>query len=470
MQQALKPGGHLNLFPVVKKIGDNYIMEPLQTPSKSHDELVGLSHSPIVNNFLALKDTLLRVNPRYRMDGLVEENKSSWFFHNLGHLGGSPYKPYPDYTQVMEENGVYPLQTKNDTGEISIALLSDWASDTPESQYIAELAGVQDYSIHMGDTYYVGSVSEIADNFDDEKGAPWKYGKIGSFAMLGNHEMYSGGKGYFTQLLPFMGLYYNNIHKPVVTQKASFFCLQNAYWKIVCLDTGYDSLTGFLKTSTNANLQLGDQQTAWLKNIAFANPADKQGIIFLSHHQPFSAFEAEFTRPADTLAPLIGTNKTILWFCGHEHRMAVYGANALKWNSQCFMRCIGHGGMPVEFKPVKSSDPSHPENRNLVLYDRRVKQTVRAMFKNVDVGHNGFVILRLNNEKLVADYYDDSKDPNPVQPDSSVTAKKLLTEEWSIDIQSGLLSGVAITDMTETEPEANRFTRTPFTLETAIGK
>jgi hypothetical protein len=36
-----------------------------------------------------------------------------------------------------------------------------WASDTPESVNIASLVGAVDYSIHPGDTYYVGNSKEI---------------------------------------------------------------------------------------------------------------------------------------------------------------------------------------------------------------------------------------------------------------------------------------------------------------------
>ncbi len=36
------------------------------------------------------------------------------------------------------------------TGPVTVALLSDWASDTAESLLIAQLTGKQDYSIHWG--------------------------------------------------------------------------------------------------------------------------------------------------------------------------------------------------------------------------------------------------------------------------------------------------------------------------------
>ena len=329
-------------------------------PGKVQEDMTGLGHSKsvMVNKIMAIKDAIFQRKPKYNMDGLVEENRFAWIFKNILHLGGKSLDQ-PDYTQTPTDTGVYPLHTVSESGEISIALLSDWASDTPESQNIAELAGIQDYSIHMGDTYYVGEESEIAANFNDENGAPWKYGNIGSFAMLGNHEMYTGGDAYFTKLLPAMGLYYDNAHHPVVKQKASFFCLKNEFWKIVCIDTGYDSLRPFLNVLPKKNLELGKKQADWLKNVVFADPNDKQGVIIISHHQVYSAFSEEYSNPLETLIPFFGSNKNVLWFCGHEHRMAVYGANPLKLQSNVFLRCIGHGGMPVE---IKTNEPKSKDN------------------------------------------------------------------------------------------------------------
>lgn len=421
-------------------------MDELKEPSKSQEDLVGLSHSVTLNKIHTVMDAITRKKPRYTMNRLTEENWFAWFIKSLLR-GDRTYYEYPDYSQVLNDNGVYPLQTNNPSGEISVGLLSDWASDTAESQNIASLLGVQDYSIHMGDTYYVGSESEIADNFADDNGAPWNYGTIGSFAMLGNHEMYTGGRAYFTKLLPFMGMYYHNQRNPVVTQKASFFCLQNEYWKIVCLDTGYDSLRRFFNVLPNKKLELGDKQIAWLKNIVFADPTDKRGIIILSHHQIFSAFSEEYQRPMESLSPLIGTNRTVLWFCGHEHRMAVYGANPMPFSSTCFLRLIGHSGMPVETKKniPKSVNVTDIANRNLVLYDNRLRMSLN---KKVDLGHNGYVVLNLLKETLRADYYDDALDGPLDDKSDKLAPRKILTETWIINKQTGSLNGISITDLT----------------------
>jgi len=439
-------------------------MDELKEPSKNQSDMVGLSRSVTINKIHAVIDAITRRKPRYKMNGLTEENKLAWFFKTL-FRGDSSYYEYPDYTQAVNDNGVYPLQSTNPNGEITISLLADWASDTPESQNIARLAGVQDYSIHVGDTYYVGSESEIADNFDDNNGAPWNYGRIGSFAMLGNHEMYTGGKSYFCKLLPFMGLYYQNSQRPLVAQKASFFCLANEFWKIVCIDTGYDSLRRFLNVIPNKKLELGDKQIAWLKNVVFADPNDQRGVIILSHHQIFSAFSEEYQKPIDALAPLIGTGRTVLWFCGHEHRMAIYGPNPFPFASTCFLRLIGHAGMPVETEKnvMKSNNATDPANRNIVLYDNRH----RTFLKKISLGNNGYVILNLKNEMLTADYYDDALDGDLTETSRNLPPRKVVSETWQINNKTGVLSGISITDFTT---GSGREMERSQKIEIAIGK
>jgi hypothetical protein len=272
---------------------------------KDQKDLVGLSRKSIVNQLHAL----IEKKPAYDMHGLVKESWLKWFFRNVANLGNTHYA-YQSYLKPEENNGIFKIKTV--AGEqTSIALLSDWASDTAESFNIAKLVGEVDYSIHLGDTYYVGNYKEIASNFNSTLGAPWPYGRVGSFALLGNHEMYSSGRSYFTQLLPYMGCHTDS---GFLQQEASFFCLETDYWRIIGIDTGYDSLRGFLGLKANAFLKLHQNHIDWLENIVRLN-SDNKGIIFLSHHQYLSAFEKdEFTAFAAQLAAIIDPGKTVLWF------------------------------------------------------------------------------------------------------------------------------------------------------------
>jgi hypothetical protein len=342
---------------------------------KKQEDLVALSRLPVINQLHSIRDSIVKKAPAYNMHGLVEENKLKWFFENLFHLGGWRYA-YQHYSNPAINNGIFRMSAEPGN-TVSIALLSDWASNTMESQNIAKLAAGHDYSIHLGDTYYVGNSREIADNFNNSFGGTWPYGKHGSFAMLGNHEMYSGGKSYFTELLPYMGTYTGeNTNR----QEASFFALENDHWRIIGLDTGYYSLTGWLGLKPNTSLKLHPKQAEWLKDTVQLNK-DKRGIIFLSHHQPISAFEKEeYQSVIAQLAEFIPGDRTVLWFWGHEHRLAVYGHNNLAEKIQCFGRCIGNSGMPVETKhSPKSTAAADPANRNLVLYDNRTREIIGAI-------------------------------------------------------------------------------------------
>ena len=59
--------------------------------------------------------------------------------------------------------------------------------------------------------------------------------------MNGNHEMYALGKAYFKIMLQTLGMREPSTGQ-VRPQKASFFCLENEHWRIIGLDTGYNSV------------------------------------------------------------------------------------------------------------------------------------------------------------------------------------------------------------------------------------
>jgi len=402
-------------------------------PKRKLESLVGLSRSPLRNQLHSVVDSVTKPPPEYNMHGLVDENRIKWIWKNLGHLGNSRYQ-YQRYSRPELNNGIFKIA--NDAAQgITLALLSDWATDTAESRQIANLVGNTHYSIHLGDTYYVGNSDEIARNFNDTYLGPFPYGSIGSFAMLGNHEMYSSGKSYFTELLPYMGVY---AVVDTQQQEASFFCLENDYWRIIGLDTGYDSVKGWLGLKPNLSLKLHDWQMQWLQESLKLGD-DNRGLIFLSHHQHLSAFEDEYSNPAWQIAQLLNADRTILWFFGHEHRLAVYGNNKLVNGANCFCRCIGHSGMPIEIgKSPKSKNPNDVACRKLMLYDDRERQ---VLDNKVRLGYNGFIKLRLSNSDLTIEYYDDGN----INPSSS---RKIMEEKWTVDVGTGKMSGNSILDFT----------------------
>ncbi len=307
-----------------------------------------------------------------------------------------PYQAYPR----NGDTGVYQLQSSIPSREeISIVLLSDWASDTAESDKVAHLVSrySPDYTIHMGDIYFVGTPKEVEENFTAPY-ASWYYGASGSLALSGNHEMYSNGNAFFQHLLPAMYVCEGEVRK---TQQAGFFCLENDHWRVIGIDTGYTSVSRpLLEIVSPPDCHLKKEQVEWLRDIVkIGDPADKRGLIFLSHHPYISAFREEYTRPGTQLKELMGDfERPIVWFWGHDHRLVVYNKDVNGKGPVAYGRCLGHGGLPVEIKmPDNETDIE-----KIHFYDRRI----RLELGRYKLGYNGFVKLRLDKDKAIAEYID----------------------------------------------------------------
>src|SRR5215831_10671122 len=122
------------------------------------------------------------------------------------------------------------------------------------------------HAIHLGDVYYSGTPGEVQKRFlsvIDQFGPPPSTCRY--LALNSNHEMYSGGYGYFdTTLVRFK-------------QDASYFNLRNENWQLIGIDSGYE------------DHGLQDPQKEWL-----AAQLQREGpkSILLSHHQLFSPYES----------------------------------------------------------------------------------------------------------------------------------------------------------------------------------
>lgn len=199
-----------------------------------------------------------------------------------------------------------------------IALFADWGTGLYGAPAISKcIEGLDrcDVVLHLGDTYYSGEDGEIRDRLVG--GWPKRPNGTLNRALNGNHEMYSGGKGYFQALSSFF-------HQP-----ASCFALQNAHWILICLDTAYE------------DFDLDPKQVAWVKSILAG--AGTRKLILFSHHQPFSQLDSQGPKLQVALADLLKSQRIHAWFWGHEHRLVIYDPHP-KWGFKG--RCIGHGGFP----------------------------------------------------------------------------------------------------------------------------
>jgi hypothetical protein len=304
---------------------------------------------------------------------------------------------FATYPPGTRSPGIYPMDDR-----YLVALAADWGSGTDSAYRVAQLIADHqpkpDCTIHMGDVYYSGTAREFRDYFLPADA--WPRGTRRTFALNGNHEMYSGGEGYFGTALPALG------------QEASYFCLENAYWRIVALDTGYYAKTLPLLELFDSNLiKLHRDIRAWLKDVVFPDPADRRPVVLLSHHNWFSAFDREYRRIGRQLAPYL--DRVILWIWGHEHRFAGYAPFGFG-GATVRARCIGHGGMPIELGKAPRRE------RRLVFSDERDDPGATAEVGGKGrFGYCGFATLRFDARTLTVRYIDDK-------------GTELLEERWSV--------------------------------------
>jgi hypothetical protein len=206
-----------------------------------------------------------------------------------------------------------------------IALLGDWGTGlygapACASSITADTDGY-DLLLHLGDVYYSGLDVEIQERFLDL----WPHnGSAISRSLNGNHEMYTGGHGYFGLLLP------------KLQQSSSYFALQNDYWTLIALDSAYNQDPG----GQEGNL---DQlQIDWLTKVIAA--AGDRKITLFSHHQPFSQLDPnQGPKLIAALQPFLEARRISAWYWGHEHRCVLYDPHpAYRFQG----RCVGHGGFP----------------------------------------------------------------------------------------------------------------------------
>ena len=323
-----------------------------------------------------------------------------WIWEYLSFRIG-PRHPFLTYARSDPDQGVYPLE--GDGKKIRIALAGDWATGTDEAALVGELMTEfrPHYSIHLGDVYYVGGPNEVDENFlgiknplNDYDPCLWPNGSRGSFALNGNHEMYARGHAYFDRMLPKLGLISDR--KPQ-GQKASFFCLENDHWRIIALDTAYNSIGWpLMDYIIQPACALRPEQIDWLREVVQPRDDDPRGIVLLTHHQYYSRYDDWYTKQAEQLAEFF--SRPVLWFWGHEHRLAIYPENGVPGGIRAFGRCIGHGGMPVD---LPSAQPKHPDCAVEFVDDRHYPND-----ENLTIGFNGFARMSLDGNRMTIDYVD----------------------------------------------------------------
>ena len=362
------------------------------------------SRSVLMNHYSRTVDRLAATSNFPKLKAFSPQNLRPWVRSYLKYAFARRY-PFPSYTGSAN-TGVYRLAPAPGAAAVKIAIAGDWATGTQESQKIMGLMAdtASDLTIHLGDVYYVGDAPEIAENCfgtptNDFAGVTWKHGTRGSFALNGNHEMYANGKPYFTTFLSSLGM-----PAGPPGQLASFFCLETDAWRIIALDTGYNSvgipilsmILGIKSIpAVGGDCHLEESLLAWLRDTVKPKTKPKATAL-LAHHQYYTAFaDHAYTKPAKQLVEFFG-GQEVVWIWGHEHRLGIYDKFSTAGGITAYGRCLGHGGMPVDM------GTPDPKKAPLQLYDPRS----HTLDDGTLVGENGFVNLTIAGRVLTLDYRD----------------------------------------------------------------
>jgi 3',5'-cyclic AMP phosphodiesterase CpdA len=299
-----------------------------------------------------------------------------------------PYVVYKNLSDFVFDNKL-PAKAK-------VAIVGDWGTGQDAAKLVLrQIADKKpDVVIHLGDIYYAGTQFEV-DNYFLQ---PWKQilnlaaNPIPTFSLAGNHDMYSGGGPYYQMIQQQLG------------QPASYFCLRNANWQFIGLDTGYHDHNPAGGGAGATYLQ--DTEVTWLTDKV--NNAGSRGTILLSHHQLFTAYDNIDNNEINLrlypqVAPILP--KVALWIWGHEHDFVPYDA----YKGLAHSCCLGHGAFPVgvDETPAQPKYPDVPVTKDADGNNIRLESTGGLL-------NHGYAIIEIDGPEGKVSYYQDSDEDTPI--------------------------------------------------------
>ena len=295
------------------------------------------------------------------------------------------FRPKHEFTENPE------ITILNEEGKF--ALLGDWGSGLYGAPDASENIGKDNYNaiIHLGDIYYSGTKQEVEDKFKNYFPPEPK----GGFrrALNGNHEMYSGGYGYFDIVLP------------EFKQESSYFALESENWLFVGLDTSYHA-------GINENRKhwgkLNEGQLIWLEKLVEKN----KSFVLFTHHNPYSLIENKIDMSLLTqLKPFLEKRKVVAWYWGHEHACLLHSQDK-KYGF--FGRCIGHSGFAYTRIPntyvgnspritnLKKAEWRQLDERGNIPGGKYLAESNIYIYDKKDYyGANGYLTLEFQGKKLI---------------------------------------------------------------------
>jgi hypothetical protein len=306
--------------------------------------------------------------------------------------------------KALLENPVYRAN-ENTVVEIKpnvkIGIIGDWGTgDDIAINVLQQLAALKpDILIHLGDVYFAGTQTEAQKNFLDicNKVLPG----VPLYSLCGNHDMYSGGGGYYWLL-------------DQIGQKASYFSLQNDDWIFQAMDTGYHDNNPFNVATNMTSLfsANGWSEADWHMNKI--KQAGKRKVVLLSHHQLFSPFGSVGT--VDKAAYAYNPNlyqvfepvlpKVEWWFWGHEHTLGVFPPYMGLYRG----RCVGASAVPVYEDQQSYTTQSGLTTLN--GQDMPAWAPDCELETSENMYNNCFAFMTLNGPSATVEYYE----VEPMQP------------------------------------------------------
>jgi hypothetical protein len=301
---------------------------------------------------------------------------------------GSRQIPYRKYNSLDD----FVISGPRFSDNVTIALLADWGTGDDAAKAVLKQIAARnpDVVIHLGDVYYSGTDYEFQNYFYSiwrgQLGLPnvsWGgnltdvTSRPSTFTLSGNHDMYAGGAPYYAVL-------------DMIGQPSSYFCLRNAAWQFIALDTGlHDSNP---TAAGNDVTFLEQKEVDWLKHkIATAGG---RKTVLLSHHQLYTAFASEKIGDGFINQRLLNQTSDILpqvtaWFWGHEHNLVIF-----KRYQKVLGRCIGCGAFPVGRDELGAINPDIP-----------VETTRLDLDKAGGLYQHGYVMIQLAADKAHVTYF-----------------------------------------------------------------
>jgi hypothetical protein len=288
----------------------------------------------------------------------------------------------------------------NPSGTVRIGIVGNWGAgeESVAPEIMGQLSTLNnDYLLHLGDVYYAGTDStwtelpfagEVKNNFLNFWPATQPER---SFAINSNHEMYSGGYGYFAETLANSRFQHQN--------QTSYFMLTFGEWIILGLDSAYHAgESHFFMDGA-----LGDNQCQWLKSLAEQKTFADKKLLVLTHHTGYQFTGKKLTALWAELKTAIGREPDV-WYWAHIHNGIAYSDLAVG-GATTKARCVGHSSIPFG----EATD---------LLHNDKLLKTV-DYFAHTFSGSdnrvlNGFATLELSADGGLVEKFYDLHYPKPV--------------------------------------------------------